>query len=452
VPPDRMPVVVAAAAAVVLAAVAVYSPKYAVAAAAAVPLVALAFSRLALGVAVFAAVTFPESLPGSLGAGATLAKPLGVVLAFAWIATVAARRGDVRLLARDQPVVFWAVVALLALAAASVIWATDLGQTRFQLGRLVQVALLLLVVYTAASASPRAFRQIIWGFLAGSLVTGVYSIARGTYLAGGRLAGISDPNLFASELIPAIVLSAFIFLTAASRRTRLAAFVVFMVDLVTFALTQSRGGIAGLAVALVASIALAGRARPRVVALVLVIIALGVGYFVAYAPTHLQSSFSAGSFSAASSGRADEWRIALRIFRNHPLNGVGLGNFVVVEPGYATQTFNLTFVNQVVGRPLVAHNSYLELAAELGIAGVALFLTILFVPLRSAVRALDALREYADNLEFYARGLVAGAFGMFAAYFFFSGQYEKQLWLFVGLLASLAALAQRVDDPGPHAS
>jgi putative inorganic carbon (hco3(-)) transporter len=452
VPPDRMPVVVAAAGAVVLGALTVYSPKYAIAAAAVAPLVALAFSRLALGVALFAAVTFPEHLPGSLGAGATLAKPLGVVLALAWVATVAARRGGVRLLARDQPVVFWAVVALLALSAASAIWASDLGQTRFQLGRLAQVAVLLLVVYTAASASPRAFRQIVWGFLLGSFVTGVYSLVTRSYIAGGRLAGLFDPNAFASELIPAILVSAFVFLTAASRRTQLAAFAVFVVGLVGFALTQSRGGIAGLTVALVAGIALAGRARPRVVALVLVIVALGAGYYLAYAPAHLQGSFSAGSLSAASSGRSDEWRIALRIIRNHPLNGVGLGNYVVVEPGYSTQTFNLNFVSQVVIHPLVAHNSYLETAAELGIAGVALFITILFLPLRSAVRALDALREFADDLEFYARGLIAGAMGMFAAYFFFSGQYEKQLWLIVGLLASLAALARVEDAEAPSTS
>ena len=125
------------------------------------------------------------------------------------------------------------------------------------------------------------------------------------------------------------------------------------------------------------------------------------------------------------------------MFRNHPFGGVGLGNFVVLEPSYSTQTFNLSFVNLVVTRPLVAHNSYLEIAAELGLGGVALFIAILGLVAYRARRALRALASSGDSLEFYARGLFAGAVGMFVAYIFLSGQYEKQLWLVLGLLAAV---------------
>ena len=62
---------------------------------------------------------------------------------------------------------------------------------------------------------------------------------------------------------------------------------------------------------------------------------------------------------------------------------------------------------------------------------------------------LPALASSADNLEFYARGLVAGAIGMFVAYFFLSGQYEKQLWLVLGLLAAVSARAWGVRRESP---
>jgi len=38
--------------------------------------------------------------------------------------------------------------------------------------------------------------------------------------------------------------------------------------------------------------------------------------------------------------------------------------------------------------------------------------------------------------------VLAGAIGMFVAYAFLSGQYEKQLWLVLGLVASIPALAR----------
>jgi O-antigen ligase len=424
-----------AATTVALATVAVYSPKYALGAIAAAAFLALALWRLAFGVAVFAVLTFPEHLPGTLGAGATVAKPLGVVLVLAWIVTVVARPRSSRLMPRDMPAAFWATCAFLALAAASALWAPNLGQVAYEMGRLLQVAALFLVVYTAVSTR-RDFRIIVWSFLVGSVVTAAYSIATGSYGAAGRLSGIFDPNYFAAELIPAIVVGFFLALTK-NGRTRIFAAIVVAFDMVAFALTQSRGGIIGLCVGLIAAGVVAGRARPRVIAAILIIAAIGIGYYVAFAPYHVRNTFS-GSLSGASSGRADEWRIAARMFRNHPFGGVGLGNFVVLEPSYSTQTFNLSFVNLVVTRPLVAHNSYLEIAAELGLGGVALFIAILGLIAYRARRALRALASSADSLEFYARGLVAGAVGMFAAYIFLSGQYEKQLWLILGLLAAVS--------------
>jgi len=439
-----------ATATVVLATVVVYSPKVALGAVAAAAFLALALRRLAAGVAVFAVLTFPEHLPGTLGAGATVAKPLGVVLALAWIVTVVVRPRSSRLLPRDLPAAFWMTCAFLALAATSALWATDLGQVAYEIGRLLQVVVLFLVVYTAASTR-RDFRIIVWSFLVGSVVTAAYSIATGSYGAAGRLSGIFDPNYFAAELIPAILIGSFLALTRTGR-TRLLAGIVVAFDMVAFALTQSRGGIVGLCVGLVAAAVFAGRARPRVVAAILIIAAIGVGYYFAFAPYHLRNTFS-GSLAGASSGRADEWRIATHMFRNHPLGGVGLGNFVILEPSYSTQTFNLSFVNLVVTRPLVAHNSYLEIAAELGLGGVALFVAILGLVTYRAGRALRALASSADNLEFYARGLVAGAIGMFVAYIFLSGQYEKQLWFVLGLLAAVSVRAWEMRrDSHPDAT
>ncbi|HXH98466.1 MAG TPA: O-antigen ligase family protein [Gaiellaceae bacterium] len=422
-----------------LGAVAVYSPRYALFAVIGGALVAVAFWRLAIGVALFAVLTFPQHLPGSLGAGATLAKPLGFVLALAWIASAVSRPASVRLLSRDQPALFWAVTAFVVLAIVSVAWAPNTARVRYDVQRLLLDAVLLLVVYTAASTAT-ALRRIAWAYLAGSALTAAYSVASGGYGRNGRLNALFDPNLFAALLIPAILVAFFVLLTADSRRTRSAAAAVLLLDSIAAVLTQSRGGVVGLAVAFLAAVVVAGRARPRVFAAVLVVVAIGIGYYLTYAPAHLHVS---GSLAQQSSGRSDEWRIALRMFANHPLNGVGLGNYVIVEPSYSTLSMNLNFVRFVVRTPLVAHNSFLEVAAELGLVGIVLFVAILSLAARAAGRALAALAQTGSRLEFYARGLLAGAIGMFVAYAFLSAEYEKQLWLVLGLLASVSALSRR---------
>jgi putative inorganic carbon (HCO3(-)) transporter len=429
----------AAGFAALLGAVAVYSPKEAVLALFAAGFVALAMTKMPLGIAIFIVLTFPAHLPGSLGAGATLAKPVGGLLVFAWLATVLTRRATHALLPHEQPLLFSAVVGLLLFGSVSVLWAAEAGETHSALGRFLLNAALLLVTYTAASTRS-GFRTIVHGYVFASVVTSSYSLASGHYIASGRLGGLFDPNYFAAELIPAIVIACFLLVTTASVRIRWLFAAVAVIDLAAFALTQSRGGIVGLGVALLMAVVVAGRARPRILALVLVLVAGGVGYYFGYKPAHVFQGGSRAGLAGTTSGRLDEWQVALRVFSGHPVGGVGLGNYQVVEPSYATQDLNLSVVRQIVTDRLVVHNTYLQIAAELGLVGLCLFIAILAVPLRMAGRALARLDQTLGELEFEVRGLLAGTFGLLVAYFFISGEFEKPLWLVLALLASVPAV------------
>ena len=434
----------AAAAAVLLGAVSVHSPKYAMLALLAAAFVALAMSRLALAVAAFIVLTFPEHLPGSLGAGATLAKPVGALLVLAWGATVLTRRVSLPILPQAQPLLFWLIVGLLLFGCVSLLWAADPSQTRTGVERFLLNAALLVVVYTAASTRS-GFRTIIHGFLVGSAVTSVYSIVNGYH---SRLAGIIDTDYFAAELTPAIIIACFLFVTTDSRRARWLYAAVAGVDLFAFVLTQSRGGIVGLVVGLVSAVVLAGRARARIVALVLALLAVGLGYYFGYKPAHVfGGDTTRGGLNGATSGRLDLWRVALLIFEGHPLGGVGLGNFQTVEPSYATQAVNLTMVRQIVREQLVVHNTYLQMAADLGLIGLGLFLAVLALPIRLAGRALKSLELENHELEFHIRGLLAGTIGMLIGYAFLSAEFEKPLWLLLGLLATVPAVL-RADTGG----
>jgi putative inorganic carbon (hco3(-)) transporter len=437
--------VTAAAAAAALGAVGVYSPKVAVAALLGAAFLVLAIRRLELAVAVLIFLTFPEHLPGSIGVGATLAKPVGALTFLAWAAIVVARRGRLPLLPRENPVWFWVIVSFIVFGGISALWAPDSGAAWSLLGRLLLVAGLALVTFTAAS--PRSgFRTIIHGYLLASAATSLYSIASGSYVQKGRIAALIDPNYFAAELVPAIVIAMFLFVTTRSPRIRWLTGIVAGVDLVAFVLTQSRGGIVGLAAALIAAVALAGRARPRVLPLVLALVAVGLGYYLTVKPAHVFGTGVSGGLAQTSSGRTDEWHVAAQVFKGHPIGGVGLGNYQVVEPSYATQTVNLAFAQMIVRFHQVAHNTYLEMAAELGLVGLLLFLTILVLPLRDAARAAAKVTSTGDELEPYVRGLLAGTIGILAAYVFLTAEVEKPLWLLLGLLATAPVTLRQPRD------
>ena len=52
------------------------------------------------------------------------------------------------------------------------------------------------------------------------------------------------------------------------------------------------------------------------------------------------------------------------------------------------------------------------------------------------------MRAVSTDADLVARGLVAGTIGLLVAYIFLSGEYEKQLWLLLGLLATIPTVAR----------
>jgi O-antigen ligase len=155
-------------------------------------------------------------------------------------------------------------------------------------------------------------------------------------------------------------------------------------------------------------------AIPAVIALVL---ALSHGQTVArdverqwHAFTHLAEpgeSANPGSTAARSrllsgaGNRYDYWRIAWRVWREHPLAGVGAGN-------YARPYYERRATTEDVEQP---HSLELQVLSELGLVGVALLACLLIGVIWGAVRMRGPAR--ASPLS---RALLVGALGMFAAW------------------------------------
>ena len=441
-------IVAVAGVAAVLGAGSVIAPALVVLAMLGLVFVAISFWNLAVGVVMFTILIFFTRLPavGDL----SIAKAAGAVLAIAWVAALIGRREELPLLTRDRPALAYAGLLLVLWAGASLLWARDLARAQESAFQFAQGLLLFLIVFSA-TRNGRHARWILYAFIFGATLAAAVGLAGFTkatedeqYRQTQRLTGgIGDPNDLAAMLVPALVFALFaIFATRVSllRWTLAASAAVCAVSLL---LTESRGGLLALAVAFAAAIVLGGRLRPRVVAAVLVTAALGVVYYAQFAPPEAVARVT-GFRESGGSGRTDLWSVGTEIARDHPLVGVGAGNFQVLEPFYAVGDVSVQRVEYVVDRPLAAHNTYLQVLTELGIVGLVLFSALIATALVVAVRAIPAFVRAGDwQTEIAARGLVVGTIGMLSAFFFISAHHEKQLFLLLGLLTGLGSIAAK---------
>jgi O-antigen ligase len=410
--------------------------------------IALAMVDLAAGVAAFALLTFFERFPGIPASELSVVKAAGLTLIICWLAHMAAGQDAMPLLPRTNSIIAYAGAVLVVIGFASVLWAADAGVARTNALRLVQGPILLLIVFSAVQTS-RHFRWVLWAYFAGAVATAVVGIGKTPADAAdvGRLSGgIRDPNELAAALLPAIPIGLFALAIVRDRLARWALTVGLLVILASLFMTGSRGGLIGLGTMAIAAIILAGPLRQQVVFGVLMTTGVAVAYYTLFAPPAVLWRLT--NFTAeGGSGRTDLWSVAMAMFRDHPLLGVGAGNFQVLEPSYALSSINLSDVQFIVDAPRWVHNTYLHVLVELGIVGFICFSVVVIGSLISGFKSLRRVARTAErDTEILARGFLIGVIGMLTAFVFLTAQYEKELWLLLGLTLALRTVS-RTHEP-----
>jgi O-antigen ligase len=448
--------------AVALGALAGLDPKFAIAGAMALGFVLIALANLAIGLTVFAVLTFLELAPVAGGPAVSFAKLAGLTLTISWLASVATTHRRDRLFFTEYPFLTTVIGLFLAWNAISCVWAESSSEAAGSTGRYLLNAVLFPIVFTALR-SPRHLRWIAAALAGGAAAAAAYGLiaipsassAADSITAAGELDRISgtvgDPNLLASVLVVGLVMSLAVALdNVRVPATRLlAAGGGFLCMLAIFA-TVSRGGVIALGAALLAALVFAGPRRGRVAIGVAVIVTVALGYF-AFAASDAQVQRL--EQSDGGSGRTDIWKVGWRMVEENPGHGVGSGNFnvssihyLLVKPGALERD------EFIVDTPSVAHNLYLEILSELGIPGLTLFLLMVGACIASAVRAGSILDRLGDpGLALVARAVAIGLFSTMAADFFLSAEFSKQLWLLLALGPAALALAHRMERDGEAA-
>ncbi|HEV8410244.1 MAG TPA: O-antigen ligase family protein [Gemmatimonadaceae bacterium] len=139
-----------------------------------------------------------------------------------------------------------------------------------------------------------------------------------------------------------------------------------------------------------------------------------------------------------SGGRMEVWSRGIGYMTSRPLTGVGLGAFPMAEG-----TISPLAAKQSYGRGIkwsAAHNSFVQIGAELGVPGLLLFGSILWMTFRMAGRLARDARARAPaepSTAGLASAHAAAVVGFAVGGFFLSQAYAPYLYFVVGSVVGL---------------
>jgi O-antigen ligase len=447
VPPGLL-VFGALAAAILVGIAAAVNPVLAVAGVLALAIVPVVLIRPIVGLAALVLMSFLEEVSAQTGA-LSVTKLLGAALLASWLAFVMTSRGERwdGLLARE-PLLVATIVLFVAWACMSFVWAEapELAQNSVQ--RFV-LNFTLFPIALVAIRAPRHVILLVITFVAGALIAAAWGINAGRLgdpEMGGRLKGAGiNPNQLGSYLVVAMVFATAL---ASNRRwsslARAIALSAAALAAVGVFLTLSRGALVGMAVALLLAPFVVGAGR-RAGTVVLVLVAvIGVGaWYGAVAPA---SAVDRVTKADGGTGREDLWRVGWRMVEDKPVHGVGAGNFPEAAIHYLLRPGATDNDDFIVDDKKVAHNIYLTVLSELGVVGLLLFVVLVGLCLRSALRAARAFERLGDQtMEMVSRALFISLVSLLVVGFFSSALYVKQLWFLLAMAPALLALADRAS-------
>ena len=358
--------------------------------------------------------------------GVNLTKLAGGIC-FASFAITVVRQNRVIRFERGQAL----VLGILTLALFSTLQAYESSAAVTTTTRYASFAAVYFII-TQFGHDPVLQRRIAWTLTASCSVAAVLGLNE--YLSGRETLAMlpnGNQNDFAFMLATSLP---FMFVLLGGPKL-LRPLVLAAIGLVSAAilLSFSRGALVGLAAGFVVFV-LTDRRRVKVTLTAGALAAIGVLLVIHNNPARFQEAFTLKQQIAHQNEttRLEAWGAAARLATDHPLLGVGPGNFQF-------------FYNKLTGWPVgtltltVAHNALLDVAAELGIAAMcllALYLVLSFTRLTAELRLGYGDPAFVQALRISLTIAVASAM-------FLSEQYFLPFWLVGGLAGAIWIDGQR---------
>jgi O-antigen ligase len=376
------------------------------------------------------------------------------------------------------PVPYGFMFAYFGAALASTLLSADVESSALAISLFLSEGLLLYILVVNVIRSTAMLRQVIWALLLAGAVMGAVSIWQETTqsynnVLGGlaqineigfgvgedtggtivrpRLAGpIGEQNRYAQVLLVLVPLGLFRFWGEKQLAWRALAGICTLLIISGILLTFSRGAAVALG-GLFLTMAALRYIRLRDLLVVGVTIALLIGIVAPQQLIRLGSLAGVGALlgsqeenaDGALVGRATSNLAALNAFLDHPVLGVG--------PGQYFRRFSQEYGNDLGLRHFDtqrrAHNLYLETAADLGIVGFSMFMSVIAATLIPLWRLRRRLRTTRPDLANIAASFFLSIVGYLYTGVFLHLSYERYFWILLALGAVAAAVIRH--DAGP---
>jgi O-antigen ligase len=355
-----------------------------------------------------------------------------------------ASRQPWRRMAQLRTPIVYIVLGIFAVMLAGV--STSLWRSH-SLSFALQDYLQNIVFMGLVAASIRSVRDVEWYTalnLYGALFYAIFVSLFFSVDAGGRLSDLVyyDANDFALILVLTIPFAVYFLRSQSGSRRRMLGLVAIGFFMLGIVKSGSRGGFLGLLTVLL-YILIRYRAIPTRVRLFAAV--GGLGLVVVLGSTEYWQQMRSIMHPETDynwsdpQGRREIWTRGISYVEQRPILGVGVGAFPVAEGTLS-----------VIGRELasrgsgfkwsVAHNSFVETAAELGIPGIILFVSLLITTIATMARVRSGRRygPLITNRETALGQMMVGSLlGYCAGGFFVSAEYYSYLYFLVGLAIGL---------------
>lgn len=295
--------------------------------------------------------------------------------------------------------------------------------------------------------SRKKINQVVWALAISMFFGSLYVIREYLALKGAigshfRSFGATfgDPNYYALSAILVLPFIYYLFKHSKSFLTKLGLTTMSLVYFSALMVTQSRGAFVGLAMMLLTTFFISKK-KIKSLAVILLIILIGI----AAAPDSLRERFAGTRIAqhdktvtgdeASTTRRWHLFLAGIEMTKDKPLTGVGLGRFKE----------NSIIYYPSLGNPGIAHSTYLEIMAELGIPELLLFLAIIAYTFRDLFR-LRKRKNIDDKDLFFINTMIVALTGFLFSCTFLSGQYTKIFWVLVFITIKLKKIYLEPDQ------
>ncbi len=388
-----------------------------------------------------------------IGVIITLRLPLGEVAVLAGIGGLIFSRH--RLVV---PTYLWWLLAFIVWCALGLVVSALPAKTQTGVEMLIKIWVVSLLAVNSLRTPARlaVYASVfLFCFLTHPMRSIFTNFVKGIAVNGGRFAAngeFSNPNQFAVVTLTVLGLALCLFIWHRRGSPRWLGAVCVLLCPAAILLTQSRGVFIGMSVFTLLLVAGSRKKGTAITALAGILL---VGAMVAPPQVWKRLGGLSKATSAANlrevdpEGSAAEryeiWQTALRIIADRPIMGAGVSTYSYVNSQYAPN----------LGKK-DTHSTYLNVLAETGVVGFALYLSML-VSLFSQVRKSMRLPNLSTTTRSTMRVLLAGCVGFLIAGTWGSYSTLSFFYLYLAVVSATAAVAVRESTtagsmPTPHES